>query len=149
VGGVFLAICRERLEIAHADERARARTHPRDVERVLDPPDERLRKRGAALGDLIDVAPRHGVVPRVEPMRHLLNREDVDVRRELVVDTPPEDLAGERGADVEMRDLRRGVHARVGAPGSVQFEVLTGGDGANGAVDLALYRARVFLNLPA
>src|SRR5206468_1675132 len=73
----------------------------------------------------------------------------VDVRRELVVVTPPEDLAGERGADVEMRDLRRGVYARVAAAGPVQFEVLAGGDGANGAVDLALYRARVFLNLPA
>ena len=38
-----------------------------------------------ALRDLVEVAARHGMVARVKPVRHLRCGEDVDVRRQLVV----------------------------------------------------------------
>ena len=48
-----------------------------------------------------------------------------------------------------MRDLRERVDAGVGAAGSVQLEVARAGGGADRALDLALHRLRVLLNLPA
>ena len=41
------------------------------------------------------------------------------------------------------------VDARVGAAGAVELEVLPQGDAADGAIDLALHRPRVLLDLPA
>ena len=58
-------------------------------------------------------------------------------------------LGRQARADVEVRDLAERVDAGVGAARSVQLEVLPAGDGAHGAVDLALHGPRVLLNLPA
>ena len=48
-----------------------------------------------------------------------------------------------------MRDLRERVNACIRAPGSVQLEVARTGRGADRALDLALHRSRVLLDLPA
>ena len=76
----------ERRVVLHADERARRLAHPRDVERLLDPPDVGLEERRLPAGDLIEVAARLGVVPGVEAVRRLVDPPDVDVRRQRVVD---------------------------------------------------------------
>ena len=47
--------------------------HRADVERLLDPPDERLGERGAPAGDLIEVAACDGVVAGVKAMRTLID----------------------------------------------------------------------------
>ena len=52
-------------------------------------------------------------------------------------------------ADVEVGDLRERVDAGVGAARPVELEVVAAGDRSDGAVDLALDRPGVLLNLPA
>ena len=53
------------------------------------------------------------------------------------------------GVDVEMRDLRQRMHAGVGPAGSIQLEVRDTRRLMYRALDLALHRPRVLLNLPA
>ena len=55
----------------------------------------------------------------------------------------------ERRVEVEVRDLRERVHAGVGAAGPVQLELRATRRRRDRAVDLALHRARVLLDLPA
>ena len=86
---------------------------------------------------------------RVKPVRHRVGAQDVDVGRQFVVDPAPERLGRQRGRDVEMRDLRQRVDAGIGAARAVQFEVLAAGHRSDGAIDLALNRAGVLLDLPA
>jgi hypothetical protein len=85
----------------------------------------------------------------VKAVRHGDRVEDVDVRRQVVVQPLPQRLGRQRRDDVEVGDLCERVDARVGPPGSVQLEVFPLRDLADGAIDLALNRARVLLNLPA
>ena len=51
--------------------------------------------------------------------------------------------------DIEVRDLGQRVDAGVGAARSVQLEFLAPGRRADGAIDLALHRPGVLLDLPA
>ena len=87
-------IVRESAEVVHADEERGSFPHRADVERLLDPPDERLAECGPAPRDLVDVAARHGVVARVEAVRHLVDGDDVDVGGQLVVQFSPQLLRG-------------------------------------------------------
>src|SRR5439155_11603449 len=139
----------KRAKIPHADTCLRRVAHACDVERLLHPPDVRLGERRAAPRELIQVAARDGVVPRVKTVRHLRRREDVDVGRQLVVQPPAQRVGRQIRADVEMRHLRERVHAGVGPARSVQLEVLAPGDRADSAVDFTLHRLRVLLDLPA
>ena len=79
-------------EVLTADERLGRASHRAEIERLADPPDERLGERRPAAGDLVEVAARDGIVPRVEAVRRLVDREDVDVGRQLVVEAAPERL---------------------------------------------------------
>jgi hypothetical protein len=85
----------------------------------------------------------------VEPVRHLVGPKDVDVRRQLVVDAPPQRLRWQRRHHVEMGHLGRCMDAGVGPAGTVQLEILPPRHGSHRAVELALHGARVLLNLPA
>ena len=129
-----------------ASAASRMRAH---VERILHPPHVRLRERRPPPGDLIHIAARHRVVARVKTVRHDDRRQDVDVARQLVVDAAPERVGRQARAHVEMRHLRQRVNARVGPARSVQLEVLPAGHGPDRAIDLALDRPGVLLNLPA
>ena len=51
----------------------------------------------------------------------------LNVGRQLIVDPAPQRICAEGRADVEMRHLCERVHARVGAPGAVELEVLPSG----------------------
>src|SRR5438874_391376 len=139
----------KRAEVAQADDRACSLAHARNLERLLHPPDVAFRERRAAARDLIEVAARDRVVARVKAVRHLRRREDVDVRRQLVVDPPAQRLGGQRRRDVEVRHLRERVYACVGAAGSVQLEIPAAGHRPDGAIDFALHRSGVLLDLPA
>ena len=123
--------------------------HRADVERLLDPPHERLAERRPAPRDLVDVAARHRVVSRVETVRHFVDGDDVDVGGQLVVQLSPQLLRGCGRVDVEVRDLPDGVHAGVGPPGPIQLEFPRPERLAYRPVDLSLDRAGVLLNLPA
>ena len=61
----------------------------------------------------------------------------------------PSASGAQRRGDVEVRDLAERVHARVGAARAVQLEPVGAERLAHGAVDLALHRPRVLLDLPA
>ena len=99
----------------HPDEAGCGAAHRVRVEVVLDPPDERLRERRAAPRDLVDVAARHRVVPRMKAVPHLVDAQDVDVGRQRVVDRAACSVsAGSVGVDVEVRDLGERVDAGVG-----------------------------------
>ena len=139
----------ERFEVVQADERGCRLLHRRQVERLLDPPDVRFSERGPASRDVVQVASRSGVVPGVELVRRLLDGDDVDVGRQLVVDSAAQRLSVEVRVDVEVRDLRQRVDAGVGASRPVQLELRAAGRRADRPIDLALNRARVLLNLPA
>jgi hypothetical protein len=123
--------------------------HALEVERFAHPPDERFVKGGSTPGDLIQVAARDDIMPRVEAVRHHGRRQDVDVSRELVVQLADQQFRGERGADVEVRDLCQRVHPGVGAARAVELEVVPPGHGADRAIDFALHAPGVLLNLPA
>ena len=62
---------------------------------------------------------------------------------------PAQRLGCQAGVDVEVRDLRQRVDAGVGAARPVQLEVRAAGRLADRAIDLALHRPRVLLDLPA
>jgi hypothetical protein len=73
----------------------------------------------------------------------------MNVGRQFVVHAIPKHAGREAGDDIKVCDLCDRMYAGVGAPGSIQLEVLTAGDLAHRAIDLALNRSGVLLNLPA
>jgi hypothetical protein len=137
------------MKVLHADEGMGSQSHPIDVEPISDPPDERLGERRSAERDLIEVTTGDGVMARVETMRHDQCRQDIDVRRQILIQLSQENLARQRRADVEMRDLRQRVNARIRSASSVELEVLAAGHRANSPIDFALDRPCILLNLPA
>src|SRR5688572_15990094 len=82
-------------------------------------------------------------------MTNRFDREDVDIGRQLVVDSPPQRFGRLRCVNVEMGDLFERVHAGISPARAVELEVRLAGRRVDGAFDLALYCARVLLNLPA
>jgi hypothetical protein len=139
----------ERREVAHADEHGGGGAHRVRVERLLDPPDIGLEERGLAPSDLVDVAPLDGIVPRVEAVRRLVDRADVDVGRQRVVEARAQHGRRQVRVELEVRDLSERVHAGVGPAGAVQLELLPPRRVADGAIDFAGDRPRVLLDLPA
>src|SRR6185295_6460781 len=67
----------------------------------------------------------------------------------LIVQTFSEGVRRQIRADVEMSDLREGMHARIGSPRSVQLEIAAARHLAHRAIDFTLNRLCVFLDLPA
>ena len=120
-----------------------------DVERFLDPPDVGLEEGRLAAGDLIEVAARLGVVARVEAVRGLVDPPDVDVRRERVVDAVAQRVRRQVGVELEVRDLRERVHARVGPSRAIELELRTPRHVRDRALDFSRDRPRVLLDLPA
>jgi hypothetical protein len=80
---------------------------------------------------------------------HVVDPQDVDVGGQELVDAATQRFGRQRGVNVEVGDLGEGVDAGVGPAGAVEFEFSRAGSLANGAVDLALHRPRVLLDLPA
>ena len=87
-------------------------------------------------------------MPRVEAVRHNKGREDRDVVRQFVVQSARQRIRWQGTADVEMRNLRQGVHSCVGSTRSVKLEIVPASDQSDGSVDLSLDCPRVCLNLP-
>ncbi len=85
----------------------------------------------------------------MEAMRRFLDRQDVDIGGQLVVDPASQGLRRQARVELEVRDLRERVDARVGAARAVELEFASARDLADGAIDLALHRAGVLLDLPA
>jgi hypothetical protein len=50
----------------------------------------------------------------MEAVAYFLDAENIDVRREGIVDRPPQRFRRQRRVNVEVRDLRERVHAGVG-----------------------------------
>ena len=80
---VALAECGEIMTAHNQFGRAR---HLADLQPVLHPPDIFFAEGRAPRRDLIKVAPRNGVVAGMKTIGGLLDYEDVDVRRQAVVD---------------------------------------------------------------
>jgi hypothetical protein len=78
-----------------------------------------------------------------------LQLSDVDVGRQLVVEAAPERFWGQTGIQLEMRDLGERMDAGIGSARAVELELPASRDLADGAIDLALHRAGVLLDLPA
>ena len=121
-----------------------------EVERVLDPPDERLQERGPPARDLVEVAARlarcgargSGATPARPRAR--------GCRRAAPSFSAKRSASGvQLRLEVEVRDLGQRVHARVGAAGAVQLGRGAVRDLAGRRQDLARHRARVLLDLPA
>src|SRR5262245_4507343 len=85
----------------------------------------------------------------MEAVRDLVDVTDVDVGRQLVVDLAPEHLRGKIRVDLEMGDLCKSVHPGIGPPGSIELELLPARRLPHRAIDFALHRAGILLNLPA
>ena len=83
---VSLGVLAEAAEVVPAGEEVRGGLHGLRVEAVLDPPDVALAERRAAPRDAVAVDALPGVVARVERPRRRREVEDVDVRREAVVE---------------------------------------------------------------
>ncbi len=63
------------------------------------------------------------MVPRVEAGVCGLDLQDVDVRREFVVQRPPQFFGFELDRDVEVGDLAQRMNTCVGSPRAVEFEI--------------------------
>ena len=85
----------------------------------------------------------------VKSMRHVLDRANVNVCRQLVVDAPLERFGRKVRVQLEVCDLCQRVDAGIGPARSVELEFLPAGDLADGAIDLSLDRSGVLLDLPA
>src|SRR5204863_8491079 len=110
-------------EVVAPFQRLGGELHRRDVEAVLDPPDERLGKRGAARGDLVEINARLRVVPGVEAIAGARGGQDVDVVRQQVVELARELQRIDGLVRAQMRYLRRRVHAGVGTPGAAHVDL--------------------------
>ena len=88
-------------------------------------------------------------MPGVEAVRRLVDPPDVDVRGQALVDAVAQGVWRQVGVNLEVRDLRQRVHARVGAPRAVQLELPAPRRLVDGALDLPGNRPRVLLDLPA
>ena len=84
----------------------------RQVEIVAHPPDEILGERRAPSRDLIQVAARDRIMPRVKLPLRQLDLQKMNVARQRVVDAPAQRLGRNRRDDVEVRHLLERVHAR-------------------------------------
>ena len=104
---------------------------------------------GAPPRNLVEVRPRDGIVPRVEPVAHRVDAQDVDVGGQGIVHPSQQRCRRHVRPDIEVRDLCERVDARVGAPGAVQLELASARGIADSPIELALHRARVLLDLPA
>jgi hypothetical protein len=85
----------------------------------------------------------------VEPARDLLDRQDVDVGGQLVVQGPAQRPRIDPRFEIEMGHLLQGVDSRVGAPRAVDLEIGATRHPADHLVEHALDRTRVLLDLPA
>ena len=82
-----------------------------------------------------------GREPCVETLRHLLDCEDTDVLRKILIKIILNFLAGitaHNARNPEIGDLAQRMHACIGAAGAVQIDRL--------AVKLFQYRFQLFLN---
>jgi hypothetical protein len=77
----------------------------------------------------------------MEPVRHWLDAQQVDVGRQFVVDATPQRFGRQGGHHIEVGNLRDGMHAGIGTARSVQLEVGPAGDLANRAIDFTLHRS--------
>ena len=139
----------EGAKVVHAHEEGRRRAHAVDVQGVLDPPDEGLAEGGATAGDLVEVAACHGVVSRMEAPGDLLDGQDVDVGRKVIVESVPQGDGGEARLQVEVGDLAESVDACVGAPRPVDLEVGAVRHRPHRRGQLPLDGAGVLLDLPS
>src|SRR4030095_9992924 len=115
----------ESREVMAAHNRFSRARHLADAKSVLHPPDVFFSEGCAPRRNLIKVAPRNGVVAGMKTIGRLFDFEDVDVRRQTVIDGV-EDLL--RAWDVfrpasarresQMSYLRQSVNAGVSAPGA-------------------------------
>src|SRR5262245_51684160 len=135
------------------DQFSRAR-HLGDVQPVLHPPDIFFTEGRAPRRDLIKVAPRNGVVAGMKTIGGLFNFEDVDVRRQTVVDGIEDFMrAGNvfRSAaarrEFQMGYLRQRVNARVSAPRAADLDPAIE-EIFSGLAQFAGDRARIQLLLP-
>ena len=122
--------------------------HCRNVQRLFDPPDKRLGEGAPARGDLIEIAPADRGMPGVEAVGHHLNVEDVDVRRQLVVQRAPQRGGRERGATSRCATWAQRVHAGVGPPRPIQLEVAAVRSPSGRRDRFALDGPGVLLDLP-
>src|SRR5215208_520395 len=116
-------VVREAVKILEANEEGRGLPHGVDIQRLTNPPHVRLPERGAPPADLVDVTARDSVMTRMKSVRHLVGGDDVNVGGQLVVQPPPQLLGADAGVELEMRDLREGMNAGVGAAGAIELEL--------------------------
>src|SRR5262245_17200887 len=142
-------------EVMAAYNRFGRARHPGGIQPVFHPPDVFFAEGRAPRRNLIKIAPRNSVVAGMKTIGGLFDLEDVDVRRQTVVDGV-EDLL--RAWDVfrpaparrefQMGHLRQSVNAGVGAPGAADLD-LSIEEIFSGLAQFADDRARIRLLLPS
>src|SRR5215475_7700733 len=145
----------ESREVMTARNRFSRARHLADVKSVLHPPDVFFSEGRAPRRDLIKIAPRNCAVAGVKTIGGLFDFEDVDVRRQTVVDGV-EDLLRTGNVfrpaparrEFQMGGLRQSVNAGVGAPGAADLD-LSIEETLGGLAQFAGDRARVRLLLPS
>jgi hypothetical protein len=148
---VAVGVLAEAPEIVAAREARRGLAHPHRVQRVPDPPDERLAEGGSPPRDPVAIDPEERIVARVKPGRRGGELEKVDVVRKSVVDLagPSRKLPGpERSRKVERGHLGESVDAGVGPPRAVDPDPRAEGL-PNGEREGARHRPRIDLSLPS
>ena len=86
---------------------------------------------------------------RVERASDLVGAQDVDVGGQRVVDAATEQFGGKCGLKLEVSNLCQRMNTGIGAAGSVEFELADARRLADRAIELALHRLGILLDLPA
>ena len=139
----------ERREIVPADERARGFRHRRDGERPMVPAGTPGEERGShrTIREHVRVVAGGRGEARMEIAGDFGRPQHRDIGRQMRIDAAHPRGAGARHVAVEMHDLRRRVHAGVGASRGDRAN-RDAGDLRQRALERVLHAAPVGLRLP-
>ena len=105
---------------------------------------------GRTDAEIVGVGSVHGNIPSELAAANARRADNAYAMRQLCIQGGHPPRRREPAArQIHMRNLPGRVDARVGAARAVQLEIIAGGDRSHRAIDLALNRPRVLLNLPA
>ena len=138
-------------EVVVADEDLAGLVHGLHIQRLLHVPGQPLfeGQRRQAVEDAVAVGAADGGKAGVKAFMHLLAGKDSDrVRLAVEVHRPHHGFGRPVLFEIHMRHLTRGMHARIGAPGPANGNLLTA-EGLDGTLQHGLHGRAIGLPLPA
>jgi hypothetical protein len=122
--------------------------HPVRIKVVFHPPAVRLFKSSPSFRDEIDITSGYGIVPGMKTAICFFSMEDMDIRRQEVIDPDDQFLNGNLRSYLKVCCLPEGMDSAVGPPCSVKLIPLSREKLVQNIEKLPLDGAAAFLCLP-